>query len=209
MVCTYAPPLVAQVSERTLPYVRPEANTPLVTYTVPPVSLPSPSPEVLDGETGMPLVRPYQHGVETPLDLGFENAGQWRRLPDGGRLWRLRITSEGARSLNLIYDDFWMPEGARLFLYNEDRSVVFGAFTARNNKAHGGFATDLVPGAVTILEYYEPAGVDAPGRLHIATVVQGRPDPVVARKAASVLEDEPYAPIALPCSINTRCREGR
>ena len=210
IVSTYAAPSMAQVSERMLPYsVHTEANTVLVTYTVPPASLPLPPPEVLDGETGMPLVRPYQHGVETPVDLGFENAGRWRLLPDGGRLWQLRIVSEGARSLNLVYDDFWMPRGARLFLYNEDRSVVLGAFTQHNNKPHGGFATDLVPGEVTVLEYYEPAGVAALARLHISTVVQGRPGVEAPHKGALMGSDEPYVPLALPCSINTRCREGR
>ncbi len=203
-------PLMAQVSVKTLPYsVQANVEDAPVTFTVPPARLTAAEPEILDDEIGMPLVRPYQHGVETPVDLGFENAGRWRLLPDGGRLWQLRIVSEGARSLNLVYDDFWMPRGARLFLYNEDRSVVLGAFTQHNNKPHGGFATDLVPGEATILEYYEPPGVDALARLHISTVVQGRPGVEAPHKRALMGSDEPYVPLALPCSINTRCREGR
>jgi len=198
---------MAQVSVKTLPYRIPaNVKDASVTYTVPSARLPAAEPEVLDDETGMPLIKPYQHGVETPVDLGFEKAGQWRPLPDGGRFWHLRITSKGARSLNLIYDDFWMPEGAHLFLSNDDRSVVLGAFTHQNNKPHGGFATDLVPGEVTILEYYEPPGVAARARLHISTVVQGRP----GVEAKALMEsDRSYDPIALPCSINTRCPEGR
>ncbi len=53
-------PLMAQVSVKTLPYsIQANVEDASVTYTVPSASLPPPSPEVLDGETGMPLVRSY------------------------------------------------------------------------------------------------------------------------------------------------------
>ena len=44
---------------------------------------------------------PYRFGA--PIDVGFDmnNSGSWSRLPDGSRIWRLEIISEGAYSLNL------------------------------------------------------------------------------------------------------------
>ncbi len=147
-------------------------------------------------------VRPHQHGLEIATDLGFENAGHWTMLDDGSWLWRLRIASEGASSLNLSFDDFWMPPGARLFLYNEDRSVVLGAFTESNNKSYGGFATDIIAGEATILEYHEPADVAEAGRLHIDTVVHG----LLSGEGGAATSS--YTPLALPCSINVKCSEG-
>ena len=144
-----------------------------------------------------------QHGLDVPVDLGFDNAGRWQTLPDGGHLWRLRIASDEATSLNLLYDTFWLPPGAQLFLYNEDRSVVLGAFTEANNKSYGGFATDIVPGNATILEYYEPADVTEPGRLHIANVIHGLLGGNPQQQLAG-----PYTPLALSCSINVACSEG-
>lgn len=80
---------------------------------------------------------PYRFGYAFEVDLGLDNGGTWTELPNGDRIWRLRIVSPGAYSINLIYDDFWLPEGAKFFIYNVDRSTVIGAFTAANNKEHG------------------------------------------------------------------------
>lgn len=162
-------------------------------------------------EQGFTESKPRRHGVEREADLGFDNAGYWTTLPNGDRLWTLRIQAEGASSINLIYDDFFLPEGAQLFLYNDDRSRVIGAFTARNNSEHG-FATDILPGDATTLEYYEPARTMYPGRLHISTIVQGLPssradvDRGDIRKGQfASTSSSPYVPTSLPCSINAAC----
>jgi hypothetical protein len=120
-------------------------------------------------EMGMP----YRFGYPFSVGYNLENSGTWEILPDGGRLWRLKISSPGAYSINLIYDAFRLPDGAELFIYNEDRSMVLGAFTSQNNKPWSEFATGLVKGDVCILEYYEPADVEFPGVISISSVVHG------------------------------------
>ena len=118
-------------------------------------------------------VRPYRFGYEFDVSYDNFNVGTWMDLPNGGKLWRLRIVSPGAYSINLIYKKFWLPKGATFHIYNQDKSMVLGAFTSRNNKPHGKFATDLVKGSVVILEYYEPPDVNDPGIIHISKVVHG------------------------------------
>jgi PKD repeat protein len=113
---------------------------------------------------------PYRFGYPFEVAYDLQNSGTWETLSDGGRLWRLRIESPGAYSINLVYDRFWLPPGAKFFIYNEDRSMVIGAFTERNNKEHGKFATAPVKGDVSILEYYEPPGA-TPGIISIQRVV--------------------------------------
>ncbi|MDD4050449.1 MAG: trypsin-like peptidase domain-containing protein [candidate division Zixibacteria bacterium] len=114
---------------------------------------------------------PYRFGNPFEVNYNLDNSGTWTDLNDGGRVWRLRIQSPGAYSINLIYDRYYLPEGARLFLYNEDMTMIIGAFTARNNKDHGQFATGPVKGDVTILEYYEPADVRSEGQINISRVI--------------------------------------
>lgn len=116
---------------------------------------------------------PYRFGYSFDVDYNLENSGTWETLPDGSRLWRLEIVSSGAYSINLIYDNFRLPDGGQLFIYNEDRSMVLGAFTSQNNKPWSEFATGLVQGDACILEYYEPANVDFPGIISISNVVHG------------------------------------
>ncbi len=116
---------------------------------------------------------PPRFGYAIEVSLGLESAGTWTELPNGDRVWRLRIAAPGAYSINLLYDEFWLPAGGRFFIYNADHSMVLGAFTSANNKNHGKFSTGLVRGDISILEYYEPADVRGRGKIHISRVVHG------------------------------------
>ncbi|MBU1706593.1 serine protease, partial [bacterium] len=117
---------------------------------------------------------PYAFGAPIEVSYSLENSGEWTSLPDGSRIWRLRIVSEGAYSINLLYDEFYMPEGAELYLYNDyddARRRVIGAFTSFNNKEDGTFTTAPVAGDAITLEYYEPAAVIGQGVISIWRVV--------------------------------------
>ncbi len=99
-----------------------------------------------------------------------ENSGNWFTLNDGTRVWKLRISSPGAYSINLIFDRYVLPEGASLIIYNSDESDVIGAFTSLNNKASGILATSPVSGDEIIVEYTEPKNVEFKGELLIGAV---------------------------------------
>jgi Trypsin-like peptidase domain len=114
---------------------------------------------------------PLRFGVPFDVNYSTRNSGLWETMPDGSRVWRLRIECPGAFSINMIYDHFWIPSGAELFLYNVDQSMVLGAFTEANNKPHEKFATGLLQGDVCIVEYREPADVTRPGIVSIERVV--------------------------------------
>ncbi len=92
-----------------------------------------------------------------PVTLDMQNSGVWTDLPEGGRIWRLKIKSEGALALGVYYDRFFIPANAKLFLYNGNKKQVIGAFTEINNPESGLFATELIEGDNVTLEYYEPA----------------------------------------------------
>ena len=63
--------------------------------------------DIEDMQNGLPFRFGYKHEV----DYTLENSGEWTDLPDGGRLWPLEISCQGAFSINLTYDRFWLPEG--------------------------------------------------------------------------------------------------
>ena len=114
-----------------------------------------------------------------PLRAGFntENSGNWETLPNGDRLWRLTIKCPGARSINLLYNEFWLPKDATVYIYNRSRQHVIGGFTERNNNAPRGerlgYATGLVYGDEITIELYEPAEAEAPAIIDINQVVHG------------------------------------
>jgi hypothetical protein len=149
----------------------------------PPVeSMPAIDEDVLRAEDradqgrGRPV--PPRFGTAIDVRLGLGNAGRWTELPGGARLWRLRITSNEAHSLNFIFDRYDLPPGGRLFIYNQVHnpstdSTVLGAFTEANNKSYGRFSTLPIEGAVITLEYYEPAEHRGETDLRVSKVIHG------------------------------------
>ena len=53
-----------------------------------------------------PKNQPARFGEEIPVQLTLGNSGRWDRLANGDRVWRLRIESDGAYSISLIFNDF-------------------------------------------------------------------------------------------------------
>jgi hypothetical protein len=141
-------------------------------HTLPTVSMPPADVQayILEDEAA-PKDVPYRFGVPFEVALNLGNSGTWTTEANGDRIWRLRIESAGAYSINLLYDQFYMPDGARLFIYNDNYEYVIGAFTSQNNKADGTFATQPVPGDALTLEYTEPEAVAGQGVISIMRVV--------------------------------------
>lgn len=116
--------------------------------------------------------RPWRFGYMHSVNFGFEQ-GQWDTLENGDRVWRILISSPEALSLNVIFDDFFLPEGGTVYLYNNERTDLLGAYTSIQNQESGVLATWLVEGDSLWIEYHEPANVSGQGRLHIAKATHG------------------------------------
>ena len=67
--------------------------------------------DALDAAQDSPV--PPRFGYAFSVSLGLDSAGTWTDLPNGDRLRRLRIIAPGAYSINLLYDEFWLPVGSR------------------------------------------------------------------------------------------------
>ena len=65
--------------------------------------------EEIDGIAGG---HPLRIGFAHEVDYNLENSGEWIDLPDGSKLWRLEIFCPHALSINVLFDSFWLPEGA-------------------------------------------------------------------------------------------------
>ena len=128
---------IAQISTDILPY---SSENQMVGMAIDHRTLPS-----LDLEEAMRL--DAESNVENRagrilnVNFSLENSGTWTDLSDGGRLWELKITAPNSLAVNLYFSQYELPEGATLHIYNADKSDYFGAFTSKNNKNHGRFAS--------------------------------------------------------------------
>ena len=118
---------------------------------------------------------PYTFGESHSVNLNMANNGLWIDTPSG-KIWKLTLRSEGAFSLNLIYDVYNIPSGAELYLYDEDRATVLGAFTDFNHKPHGGFSTAPTAGDAVTLEYFQPHNAEFEGEISISNVIHAYRD---------------------------------
>ncbi|MEL6721030.1 MAG: hypothetical protein AAFP82_20180, partial [Bacteroidota bacterium] len=76
---------------------------------------------------------PYRFAHGFPVSYNINNIGSWMDLPNGDRLWRLKVTCQQAVSVNFLYDDFFIPQGGLYYIYSADRTEVIGGFGAHNN----------------------------------------------------------------------------
>ncbi len=105
-----------------------------------------------------------------PLDADIDNNGAWTELANGDGVWRLRVVSNGALATELYFRDFDLPAGAVMHIYDDRGEQLLGGFTKFNCKPHGQFATAIIEGEASIVEYYEPASVRGQGYFRIAKV---------------------------------------
>nr|WP_295924593.1 trypsin-like peptidase domain-containing protein [uncultured Dyadobacter sp.] len=83
------------------------------------------------------------------------------------------VASQGARTINLLFDRFKLSAGAKLLIYTVDKRVVYGPVTAENNPENGVFWTDLLPGSGVVIQLIEPGNSLEKSQLHIANAVYG------------------------------------
>lgn len=144
---------------------------------------------------------PERMGVGVPVNLDLLASGSMEQLPDGSSVRRMKISVPDALALGVYYSKFYIPDGGKLFLYNETKDQVIGAFTANNNPESGLFATEFIQGDRVTLEYFEPAGITEKAEIFISEVAY-------AYRYIYFRVDESLRDQSLPCMINVACEEG-
>ncbi len=97
-----------------------------------------------------------RYAVPNPVSITPFSDGLWEDVGHDTRLWRVRISSPGALSLNLGFGRFTLPEGARLILYAADGSEVLRPFTSLDNEDHGQLWTPIILSDDIVVELTVP-----------------------------------------------------
>lgn len=105
-----------------------------------------------------------------PLSVNIDSIGNWTSLTDSVKIWQQVIYAEGAKGVILSYKDFYIPKGAKLYIYNEDHSRVLGAYTQNTHPQGGKFASEIIAGDKITLEYVASTISDEAPRLVIEDI---------------------------------------
>jgi len=117
---------------------------------------------------------PDRFAMPEKLSITPEDAGTWEELPDQrSMLWRLRIESPGALSLNLGFDRFRLPEGARLVVHPANGTELAREFTAHDNRSHGQLWTPVILSDGLVIELTIPTVSRHDYELHLIQVGKG------------------------------------
>ncbi len=109
----------------------------------------------------------FGEGFDTNITL---SDGEWTDT-ENGRLWTMTIESKGAYSINFVFNDFYLPEGAELYISNNDGDMLYGPVTSKVNTENGHFLTDLIKGDKVTIYLFEPSNKRNEARLFIKKVV--------------------------------------
>jgi|GEM_PF-1244293 len=135
--------------------------------------------ELLKQDRSAPKPFQFGHTFNRTYDL---TDGQWRTLANGDKVWTLALHSPSAVSMNVVWSDFYIPKGGALFIYNADKSEIIGAYTHHQNNKDRTLSSWLIRGDKLIIEYNQPAGLQALPALTIGKVVHGLLGPAGSEK---------------------------
>ena len=124
--------------------------------------------EAAPGGGPAPFAEPFAVEVTTA------GHGAWEVTSDGRfAVWRLRVTSPGALSLNFGFTRYRMPPGGSLRIRAAEGGESIGPFTDADNEAHGQLWTPVVSGGDAVIEVAVPAGREEELELELASVNRG------------------------------------
>lgn len=111
----------------------------------------------------------HRFANKIPVAFNPYSSGVWDNTGEG-KVWRLGIKSADAYSMYLVFEQFKLNPGVKLFVYDEDNSEFTGAFTSANNSDNGVFAVAPIPGEILIIEMDIPSMVSDFGQLELTEV---------------------------------------
>ena len=138
---------------------------------------------------------PPRFATSLNVQLSPLTDGTWETLENGLQLWRLRIASADAVSLNMGISAYHMPPGGELYVYTPDYGQVLGPFTEADNEEHGQLWTPIVEGAEAVIEVSLPASEVSELQMELTSVNHGFLDFDTAEKSGS-------------CNVDVICSQG-
>lgn len=143
-------------------------------------------------------IAPWRFGYNNYTNLNTASSGVWYELPNGAKLWMLRVKCQNALTVNLTFEQTTIPEGNQLFVYNPSKDFILGAFT-QEHIYDGQLGTELIPGQEAIIEYYV-APQNEKGYVQLATVTHGY-------RTANEFIEKAFGSSG-SCNMNVNCPDG-
>ena len=111
--------------------------------------------------------------IPNAVSMTPDRNGIWEKVAADTLVWRMKVSSPRAKSLNLGFAQYHMPEGGQMFIYASDFSKVIRPFTPADNEEHGELWTPIIPVDEVVIEVTIPTAVRDELRLELTSINVG------------------------------------
>ncbi|MGB0402887.1 MAG: T9SS type A sorting domain-containing protein [Salibacteraceae bacterium] len=141
----------------------------------------------------------YPTGKLINVEYDFMSKANWSISDKGERIGKLVIFSNEATSLGAYFKDFYLPIGAKLYAYNQNKTRVIGPFSFADNLVEGEFSSGSIKGNRYVLELVLPQTVQSLPNLIINKIGFQR-DPKDLNSSRDFGDSQ-------DCQVNVECSE--
>jgi hypothetical protein len=149
---------------------------------------------------------PYRFGFEHETAFGLDQAS-WRSIDENKSIWQFGIECASARTINLIFEDFYLPKGAEMFIWSADREEFLGSFNHKNNQEYRVLATSILQSDKIVVEVQANNQVKDQVSFVVSMVVHGYRPVLMNHFADFDVERGPYGSSG-SCNNNVNCPVG-
>ncbi|MCT8338827.1 T9SS type A sorting domain-containing protein [Flavobacteriaceae bacterium TK19130] len=140
-------------------------------FNLPPIDLQEVYEEDLINDRDKTI--PWRYGIVRDIEVNVTEVGSETILDNGDKVYRLAITSPNAENISVNFDDFFIPEGGKLFLYNEDNSELLLPLSSDQNRTNRTLGSWFLNGETIYVEYVQTEDTDETVSLRIGSIIHG------------------------------------
>jgi hypothetical protein len=108
-------------------------------------------------------------------------------------VWKIKIGSLNASSLNFVFSNLLLPQGAAMFIHSQGGRMIHGPVTLNNIKTDR-YSTDVLLGDEAIIEVFLPENREEEFQIRIEHSIHG-----IKEENTKAFGD------SQPCNVNTSC----
>lgn len=100
------------------------------------------------------LMYPNRFAVNFAVNIDFNSLNYIQT--ENFKVAYLKIIATNAKAIGLIFKDFLLPKGAKMFVFDEQKKYLIGAITPKNNKSNGILPTRFISNDTIVVEFQLP-----------------------------------------------------
>ncbi len=132
-------------------------------------------------------------------DIDIAREAEWVE-EDGFAYGKYSIEAEGAKSISANFNQFYLPRGTELYVYNENGEMITGPVTESENNENSFWGTWVYKGGKITLDFKIPLEIRSLLKLHVSSIAYGYKD-IYETQVSNFGE-------SASCEINVLCSLG-